>query len=74
LRVEYGDIIVAKFGNDIEMVGRVEGQHGGRDGKFFTDIEVFSTKNYQPKDIKRYVILSTDIVRKIVVKEKVRFD
>lgn len=73
MKVERGDIILARVGDKIEFVGRVECQHGGRDGKYFTDIEVFSTKNFEPKDIKREVILTTDIVRKTIPKEKVAF-
>jgi len=71
LRVERGDIVFAKLANNMEMVGRVACRHGTNN--MFTDIEVISVKNFLPKDIKRYVLCTQDIVRKTVGKEKVVF-
>lgn len=73
MKVECGDTVFARVGDKIIMVGKVESQHGGRNGQYFTDIEVLSTKNFEPKDIKRYVLLTTDIKRKIIPREKVNF-
>jgi hypothetical protein len=71
MKVEKGDFVHARLANDMEMWGIVEGQHGT--GMIFTDITVIATKNFLPKDIKRYVLVTSDIVYKRVGKEKVEF-